>query len=96
MRKFNYYSLNYYYETYYLAHAKLVVKLWKKNILMILNIYKALYNMFCFCLPVFRDVGLGDVVTVGQCRPLSKTVRFNVLKVSKGKGSKDKKQFEKF
>lgn len=23
----------------------------------------------------------GDVVTVGQCRPLSKTVRFNVLKV---------------
>ena len=46
MRKFNYYSLNYYYETYYLAHAKLVVKLWKKNILMILNIYKALYNMF--------------------------------------------------
>jgi len=35
-------------------------------------------------------------VTVGQCRPLSKTVRFNVLKVSKGKGSKDKKQFEKF
>ena len=44
----------------------------------------------------FRDVGLGDVVTVGQCRPLSKTVRFNVLKVSKGKGSKDKKQFEKF
>lgn len=52
--------------------------------------------MFCSCLLVFRDVGLGDVVTVGQCRPLSKTVRFNVLKVSKGKGSKDKKQFEKF
>mmetsp|Transcript_12598 Transcript_12598/g.35571 ORF Transcript_12598/g.35571 Transcript_12598/m.35571 type:complete len:165 (-) Transcript_12598:68-562(-) len=25
----------------------------------------------------------GDVVTVGQCRPLSKTVRFNVLKVEK-------------
>jgi small subunit ribosomal protein S11e len=23
----------------------------------------------------------GDVVTIGQCRPLSKTVRFNVLKV---------------
>ena len=57
---------------------------------------QALYNMFCSCLLVFRDVGLGDVVTVGQCRPLSKTVRFNVLKVSKGKGSKDKKQFEKF
>ena len=25
----------------------------------------------------------GDVVTVGECRPLSKTVRFNVLKVEK-------------
>ena len=52
------------------------------------------FNLF----PLFhlRDVALGDVVTVGQCRPLSKTVRFNVLKVSKGKGSKDKKQFEKF
>ena len=24
----------------------------------------------------------GDIVTVGQCRPLSKTVRFNVLKVT--------------
>jgi small subunit ribosomal protein S11e len=23
----------------------------------------------------------GDIATVGQCRPLSKTVRFNVLKV---------------
>ena len=30
--------------------------------------------------PAFR-VKEGDVVTVGQCRPLSKTVRFNVLKV---------------
>uniref|UniRef100_A0A7S1LYD6 Small ribosomal subunit protein uS17 N-terminal domain-containing protein n=1 Tax=Alexandrium catenella TaxID=2925 RepID=A0A7S1LYD6_ALECA len=25
----------------------------------------------------------GDIVTVGQCRPLAKTVRFNVLKVDK-------------
>jgi len=32
--------------------------------------------------PCFRDVALGDLITVGQCRPLSKTVRFNVLKVS--------------
>ncbi|XP_062173344.1 small ribosomal subunit protein uS17-like [Alnus glutinosa] len=30
--------------------------------------------------PCFR-VKEGDYVTVGQCRPLSKTVRFNVLKV---------------
>jgi small subunit ribosomal protein S11e len=30
--------------------------------------------------PCFR-VKEGDKVVVGQCRPLSKTVRFNVLKV---------------
>ena len=30
--------------------------------------------------PAFR-VKEGDKVVVGQCRPLSKTVRFNVLKV---------------
>ncbi|RMX57649.1 hypothetical protein pdam_00015892 [Pocillopora damicornis] len=53
-------------------------------------------NLSAHLSPCFRDVNLGDVVTVGQCRPLSKTVRFNVLKVSKGKTSKDKKQFEKF
>merc|ERR1711962_85985 len=44
--------------------------------------------------PCFRDVNLGDLVTVGQCRPLSKTVRFNVLKVAKSVASK--KSFEKF
>merc|ERR1712080_182129 len=44
--------------------------------------------------PCFRDVQLGDLVTVGQCRPLSKTVRFNVLKVVKSVASK--KSFEKF
>ncbi|KAK7821274.1 40s ribosomal protein s11-1 [Quercus suber] len=31
--------------------------------------------------PCFR-VKEGDHVTIGQCRPLSKTVRFNVLKVT--------------
>merc|ERR1712236_60413 len=44
--------------------------------------------------PCFRDVRIGDIVTIGECRPLSKTVRFNVLKVSKAPGSK--KQFAKF
>mmetsp|Transcript_9447 Transcript_9447/g.8454 ORF Transcript_9447/g.8454 Transcript_9447/m.8454 type:complete len:166 (+) Transcript_9447:50-547(+) len=29
--------------------------------------------------PCFINVREGDVVTIGQCRPLSKTVRFNVL-----------------
>jgi len=43
-----------------------------------------------------RDVQVGDVVTVGECRPLSKTVHFNVLKVSKGTGKSSKKSFQKF
>merc|ERR1711982_78629 len=34
------------------------------------------------CSPAF-DCKEGDIVTVGQCRPLAKTVRFNVLKVDK-------------
>jgi ribosomal protein S17 len=37
---------------------------------------------------------VGDTVTVGESRPLSKTVRFNTLKVTKGKASK--KSFSKF
>lgn len=44
--------------------------------------------------PLHRDVQIGDIVTVGECRPLSKTVRFNVLKVTKAAGTK--KQFQKF
>ena len=28
--------------------------------------------------PCFENVKEGDIVTVGQCRPLTKTVRFNV------------------
>ncbi|KAI8125866.1 40S ribosomal protein S11 [Lucilia cuprina] len=51
-------------------------------------------NMSAHCSPCFRDVEIGDIVTIGECRPLSKTVRFNVLKVSKGHGSK--KSFKKF
>merc|ERR1712224_859958 len=35
------------------------------------------------CSPCFK-VNEGDIVTVGQCRPLSKTVRFNVLAVAAG------------
>jgi len=51
-------------------------------------------NIPAHCSPCFRDVIAGDIVTVGECRPLSKTVRFNVLKVSSAKGAK--KQFTKF
>ncbi|XP_076353440.1 ribosomal protein S11 [Tachypleus tridentatus] len=51
-------------------------------------------NMSVHLSPCFRDVALGDIVTVGECRPLSKTVRFNVLKVTKASGAK--KGFQKF
>ncbi|EFP78643.2 hypothetical protein PGT21_021747 [Puccinia graminis f. sp. tritici] len=52
-------------------------------------------NMAVHCSPAFR-VEIGDQVTVGQCRPLSKTVRFNVLRVQKSKSSALAKQFGKF
>ncbi|GFZ48119.1 40S ribosomal protein S11-A [Saitozyma sp. JCM 24511] len=50
-------------------------------------------NLAAHCSPAFR-VEQGDQVTVGQCRPLSKTVRFNVLRVSKNKAAA--KAFQKF
>ncbi|CCH62241.1 hypothetical protein TBLA_0G03040 [Henningerozyma blattae CBS 6284] len=43
--------------------------------------------------PAFR-VEVGDIVTAGQCRPISKTVRFNVVKVASG--AKSNKKFTKF
>merc|ERR1711962_69571 len=51
-------------------------------------------NMAVHLSPCFRDVEIGDIVTVGECRPLSKTVRFNVIKHTKPPGQK--KQFNKF
>ncbi len=38
-------------------------------------------NIPAHCSPAFKRIKTGDIVTIGQCRPLSKTVRFNVLKV---------------
>ena len=32
--------------------------------------------------PYFKDAHIGDIVTVGECRLLSKTVRFNVPRVT--------------
>ena len=52
-------------------------------------------NFNVHCSPCFR-VKEGDVVTVGQCRPLSKTVRFNVLLVAPQSGVDAKKQFRPF
>ena len=50
-------------------------------------------NLAAHVSPAFR-VEVGDIVTVGQCRPLSKTVRFNVLRVAKNKAAS--KSFGKF
>merc|ERR1712187_269863 len=55
-------------------------------------------NVAAHCSPCFR-VKEGDIVTVGQCRPISKTVRFNVLRIdrkSSAATSKGKKQFAGF
>jgi ribosomal protein S17 len=50
-------------------------------------------NLAAHVSPCFR-IKEGDVVTVGQCRPLSKTVRFNVLKINRS--DEGSKQFGKF
>ncbi|XP_021070695.1 40S ribosomal protein S11-like [Mus pahari] len=41
--------------------------------------------------PCFRDVQIRDTVSAGECRPLSKNVQVNTLKVTKAAGTK--KQF---
>ncbi|XP_065179639.1 small ribosomal subunit protein uS17-like [Sycon ciliatum] len=51
-------------------------------------------NISAHLSPCFQDVQLGDIIVVGQCRPLSKTVRFNVLKVQRSAAGK--KSFKKF
>jgi len=53
-------------------------------------------NIPVHCSPAFSTKE-GDIVVVGQCRPLSKTVRFNVLQVyeQKNKGT-GKRQFTLF
>lgn len=44
--------------------------------------------------PAFRDIKVGDLVTVGECRPIAKTITFNVIKIANLSGSK--KGFDKF
>ncbi|KAI8969350.1 RPYS18 protein [Mycotypha africana] len=53
-------------------------------------------NVAAHISPAFDNaaVEIGDMVTIGQCRPLSKTVRFNVVKVTKAKSAS--KSFSKF
>lgn len=50
-------------------------------------------NISAHVSPAFR-VQEGDVVVVGQCRPISKTVRFNVLRIASSVSKS--KQFTKF
>ncbi|XP_575471.1 small ribosomal subunit protein uS17-like [Rattus norvegicus] len=44
--------------------------------------------------PCFRVVQINDIVTVGECRPLSKTVFYSMCKVTTAAGTR--KQFQKF
>ena len=46
------------------------------------NRFEKRHNNFSVkCSPAFPRIQEGDVVTVGKCRPLSKTVRFIVIKL---------------
>ena len=47
-------------------------------------------NITCHLPPCFR-VRQGDTVTIGQCRPLSKTIRFCVLRIDKSSAGGRKK-----
>uniref|UniRef100_A0A7S1XVW4 Small ribosomal subunit protein uS17 N-terminal domain-containing protein n=1 Tax=Phaeomonas parva TaxID=124430 RepID=A0A7S1XVW4_9STRA len=55
-------------------------------------------NVTAHCSPCFVNVKPGDVVTIGQCRPLAKTIRFNVLthEPSTNQSVNVKKQFRVF
>ena len=46
-------------------------------------------NIPAHCPPCFR-VKPGDLVTIGQCRPLSKTIRFCVIRIDKSSSSRRK------
>ena len=53
-------------------------------------------NIAAHCSPAFGGVKDGDIVTIGQCRPLSKTVRFNVLAHEPQRAKTGKKSFRIF
>jgi len=52
-------------------------------------------NVAAHCSPAF-PVKEGDIVTIGQCRPLSKTVRFNVVAHDPQRVIAGKKSFRVF
>jgi small subunit ribosomal protein S11e len=52
-------------------------------------------NVASHCSPAFA-VKEGDIVTIGQCRPLSKTVKFNVIGHEPQRAKTGKKTFRVF
>nr|XP_033791686.1 40S ribosomal protein S11-like [Geotrypetes seraphini] len=58
------------------------------------NWFEKRYMSVHLPLPRLRDVQIGDIITVGECHPLCKTVCFSVPKVMKVAGTK--KQFQEF
>lgn len=52
-------------------------------------------NIAAHCSPAF-SVKEGDIVTIGQCRPLSKTIRFNVVAHEPQRVIAGKKSFRVF
>ena len=52
-------------------------------------------NIHAHCSPCF-PVKDGDIVTIGQCRPLAKTVKFNVVAHEAQRESTGKKKFRMF
>jgi small subunit ribosomal protein S11e len=52
-------------------------------------------NIAAHCSPAFT-IKDGDIVTIGQCRPLSKTIRFNVVGHEPQRAKTGKKTFRVF
>ena len=52
-------------------------------------------NIHAHCTPAF-GVKEGDIVTIGQCRPLAKTVKFNVIAHEPQRAKTGKKTFRMF
>ena len=52
-------------------------------------------NFACHVSPCFDRIRNGDDVIVGQCRPLSKTVRYNVLEHIPKSSTEGGKRFAK-
>lgn len=78
-----------------LNHAHAACLLTSANLFVLARSYEKRHtNVSAHISPCFRCKE-GDTVVIGQCRPLSKTVRFNVLRVM-GQGAGGKKGFTGF